>query len=246
MRHWQAAVLIWISFVSITAPIAYTVKGESAMVLLGPFIFGLPWSILLIPFVDQLFSLHMFVGLDQRGLESLGIMIPLYLNLAIILAILCRLLAKVDRPSDLGSLVENSTGPLVKKSDLILKRAGAEIIDFILVSIVSGFLISSILGQVARPTFLGFSLVHALVLFVYAGYFNSNRRATIGKRMFSLRVVSSSGGKLSFLQAGLRDGIGKQLSRYWLGIGYFLVFFLPDQKAFHDFLFKTRVVEDIG
>jgi len=123
------------------------------------------------------------------------------------------------------------------------KRAGggARMVAFFidgLILMVAGFLIS---WQFPVSGMLGFFLTIA-VHFLYAGYFYSAHSATPGKMAMNLKVVNESGESLDFMTAGLRDGVGKSISGFILGIGYLMAFFRTDGKALHDLMFKTKVI----
>lgn len=122
------------------------------------------------------------------------------------------------------------------------KRIGAAIVDKLILFAVSTYVLSPMI----KPT-QGFNMVplfiNALAEFLYAGYFYSSHLATPGKMLFGIQVVKNSGAKLEFLEAGLRDSVGKFISSVILGIGYLMAFFRSDRRALHDLMFKTRVVE---
>lgn len=119
------------------------------------------------------------------------------------------------------------------------KRTAAFILDRLIINVAASVL-SAQIAQGAWETIVSAQLV---MEFLYAGYFYSERQATPGKMALGLVVVSGSGAKLSFLQAGLRDSLGKLLSVSILGIGYFIAFFRRDKRALHDLIFDTHVLE---
>ena len=50
------------------------------------------------------------------------------------------------------------------------------------------------------------------------------------------------GDPLSFIHAGLRDGVGKSISGFIFGIGFLIAFLRSDRLALHDLMFGTEVV----
>lgn len=121
------------------------------------------------------------------------------------------------------------------------KRIGAAVVDKLILFVVGTYLLSPLIKQTH-----GFNLIPLLINlvaeFFYAGYFYSAHSATPGKMIFNLQVVKDSGAKLDFVEAGLRDCIGKFVSSLILGIGYLMAFFRSDRHALHDLMFKTKVV----
>lgn len=68
--------------------------------------------------------------------------------------------------------------------------------------------------------------------------------ATVGKRIFNLRVVSETFGKPSFWRILFRETIGKNLSTWIFGLGYLMIFFSPKRQALHDRLNHTLVIRN--
>ncbi len=62
---------------------------------------------------------------------------------------------------------------------------------------------------------------------------SSNRRATIGKRIVGLQVVTASGGKLTFGQASIRH-LMKFLSLFTAGVGFMMAGWTRRRQALHD------------
>jgi uncharacterized RDD family membrane protein YckC len=94
-------------------------------------------------------------------------------------------------------------------------------------------------GQAARRMAVaGYLLVAALY---FAATESSRSQASVGKRLFGIKVVDSSGNRISFLRA---------LGRWWaaglswlsLGIG-FLLAGTGSKRALHDFASGTQVVD---
>jgi len=76
----------------------------------------------------------------------------------------------------------------------------------------------------------------------YATLESSSLQATIGKRLFNLRVVNQKGEKIGFIRATIRH-FGKYLSRFTFCIGFLLVFFTKKKQTLHDKIAATLIVE---
>lgn len=81
-----------------------------------------------------------------------------------------------------------------------------------------------------------------LLTTAYYVFFTYTAGATLGKRMFSLRVVAADGGKLSLWDVIYRETIGKYLSGAFLFMGYIMAGVDKEKRAFHDMLADTRVI----
>lgn len=75
--------------------------------------------------------------------------------------------------------------------------------------------------------------------YVLTTYFSG---ATLGKKLFRLRVETADGQKLTFLNVLYRETIGKYLSGIILCIGYLMIAVDDEKRALHDRLCDTRVV----
>jgi len=62
---------------------------------------------------------------------------------------------------------------------------------------------------------------------------SSDRRATVGKRIFGLQVVTATGGKLTFGQASVRHFM-KFLSLFTAGVGFMMAGWTKRRQALHD------------
>lgn len=81
-----------------------------------------------------------------------------------------------------------------------------------------------------------------LMTFVYSGYFLTSRAATPGKMLMSLKVIRTDGAVLDFRTVFFREILGKAISGFTLGIGYFIAGFRKDKKALHDIIADTQVI----
>lgn len=81
-----------------------------------------------------------------------------------------------------------------------------------------------------------------LLQFLYYGYFWSRNGESPGKRVLGIRVVSTAGGPISFIRAGLRGTVGYWLSGLLFGLGFIWAIFDANSETWHDKIFATRVV----
>ncbi|MDQ3799402.1 MAG: RDD family protein [Acidobacteriota bacterium] len=88
-----------------------------------------------------------------------------------------------------------------------------------------------------------YSLAKLLVVMTYfAGQESSRAQATIGKRIFGLKVGDFEGKRISLRRAILRT-FCKSISGQILLIGYLMAFFTKNKQALHDVLAGTFVFE---
>lgn len=76
----------------------------------------------------------------------------------------------------------------------------------------------------------------------YASFECSSLQATIGKKIFSLRVINQRGEKIGFVRASLRY-FGKYLSRFTFCVGFLLILFTKKKQALHDKIASTLIIE---
>ncbi len=128
------------------------------------------------------------------------------------------------------------------------RRVWAGTIDVsleILVALLIALIIDAIFKLVGRAFGIeqesaayvtGFTFIVLLAVggWLYAALSESSRyRATIGKRIMHLQVVSADGEKLNFGQASVRH-VMKFLSLFTLGIGFVMAGFTKRRQALHD------------
>ena len=82
-----------------------------------------------------------------------------------------------------------------------------------------------------------------LVAFLYLGWFWTRAGQTVAMRAWRLRVVDTDGGAIGWRQAGLRF-VAALLSWAVFGLGFFWIAVDPENRAWHDILSGTRVVQD--
>lgn len=73
---------------------------------------------------------------------------------------------------------------------------------------------------------------------------SSEKQATVGKMVLSIKVTDLNGNRISFARASGRF-FGKILSGLILGIGYIMAGFTERKQALHDMLAETLVVRTV-
>lgn len=128
------------------------------------------------------------------------------------------------------------------------ERVAASIIDTIvllllIVPVYIAIIVVSTLGYpfAQNPFFL--SGVTGLITILYNIILLSLFGQTLGKKALSLKVINQSGNKLAFVEALIRESIGKWVSYYILGLGYLWILIDPNRRAWHDKIAKTQVVK---
>jgi uncharacterized RDD family membrane protein YckC len=131
-------------------------------------------------------------------------------------------------------------------------RAGAYIVDALILLVVNlalSFVVGAMTAGIDVETepgaFLAVQfLLMLLQLALGAGYevwFLGRFGATPGKMACGLRVVTSDGGRISYLRAFGRY-LGKIVSFLIFGIGFLMAAFDPEKRTLHDRMADTRVV----
>lgn len=140
----------------------------------------------------------------------------------------------------------------VKYAGFWIRWAAAFIDSMIVGSIIAaiifgiGYLIKN--PKDSEPStvfFLILPVVQLLVLVLIWAYFvifTYKKEATLGKKMFGLKVISAKSEKLSLGQVILRETIGKIISGIILNVGYIMAGFTEKKQALHDMIAKTNVV----
>jgi uncharacterized RDD family membrane protein YckC len=98
-----------------------------------------------------------------------------------------------------------------------------------------------------RDNFIKIVVIYSLaklsvIVLYFAGFESSGWQATIGKRIFGIKVGKPNGGRLSMGNALLRV-LGKWISGQILVIGYLMAFFTEKNRALHDYMAGTLVFE---
>lgn len=121
-------------------------------------------------------------------------------------------------------------------------RVGALVIDLLI--LVPGLLIGMInfFGLLfASDNFLNLTIVLWLIQ-IYLIY---RTRATLGKKIFRLKVLSEDGNKPSFIRILLRESFGKLVSTAHFGLGFFWSIWDQKHQTWHDKIFRTQVISDV-
>lgn len=123
-------------------------------------------------------------------------------------------------------------------------RAGAYLIDAILLGIVGAILGAVLLGGMADPAGDGSMLINLISIVIGVAYFagmeSSSHQATLGKKAFGLVVTDDAGNRISLGRA-IGRYFAKILSALVLLIGFIMVAFTDRKQGLHDMLAGTLV-----
>lgn len=118
-----------------------------------------------------------------------------------------------------------------------LRRFAAAFIDGILLNVFSLFLFA----LVDSPTMM--QALGMVLGWIYFVLMDVKFGWTFGKKVLGLRVVSiETGGNLDFIDAILREVVGKLVSMIVFCIGYLAVLWDPKKQAWHDKIAKSYVI----
>lgn len=130
-------------------------------------------------------------------------------------------------------------------------RLIAYIIDLILISCIKGIIIGPIVGLGGlHDTYFGirlFSVENILSAIIYFSYFilmTYRFRATLGKMILRLKVLSLKEEKLSIGTVLTRELFGRYISNFFWSLLYLVVLFNPKKRGIHDILSDTFVVRE--
>ena len=118
------------------------------------------------------------------------------------------------------------------------QRFAAVVIDAIIVSAATGFLIAITFGGGALFIIFGHWIYEAWLM-------SSEWQATVGKRLLGIIVTDIHGRRISFARASGRH-FAKYISAVLLFIGYLIVPFTAKKQALHDMIGDTVVVNKAG
>lgn len=133
-------------------------------------------------------------------------------------------------------------------------RLAAYLVDTLIIGIGSFFISATGLfwnigtGFLSAPVLFQYKIDDILFYLLGAAYYilmTYSAGATLGKRIFNLRVVSADGQKLTFFNVLYRETIGKYLSGVIMNAGYIAIGVDIEKRGFHDMLCDTRVVYEI-
>jgi len=120
--------------------------------------------------------------------------------------------------------------------DVALEAVGALVVTFVIDALLDR--VGRMLGYERWVSKVAAGMAYILVLtigsWLYSAFAeSSSRRATIGKRIMGLQVVTADGSKVSFGQATIRHFM-KFLSLFSAGVGFMMVGWTKRHQALHD------------
>lgn len=135
-------------------------------------------------------------------------------------------------------------------------RLAAFLIDSLILIVVllpvrATFFIFSLISPsnlMTKPVLFQFSVIDIVLYLLTAIYYVSMTYyygTTLGKKLFNLKVVSTDGSELTFINVLYRETIGKYLSSI-IFIGYLMISIDSEKRGLHDRLCDTRVVYNIN
>lgn len=138
-----------------------------------------------------------------------------------------------------GSLLLETSSPAAAAEPYagFWKRFAAIIIDAIIVSAATGFLIAI--------TFGGGTLFILVGHWLYEAWLTSSEwQATVGKRVLRIVVTDIHGRRITFARASGRH-FAKYISAFLLFAGYIIAAFSAKKQALHDMIADTLVVNRV-
>ncbi|TDM04538.1 RDD family protein [Macrococcus carouselicus] len=133
---------------------------------------------------------------------------------------------------------------------------GSRLVAYLVDGIVIGSLKNILLNPLANlfnwdlsqyflaPIFSIGNMATALIYFLYFILMTWFFRATLGKMLMGLKVVSTTGAKLTFLQVLTREWFGRYISGFLWSLLYLVVLFNPKKQGIHDMLSDTVVIHE--
>lgn len=88
----------------------------------------------------------------------------------------------------------------------------------------------------------GLSLLSAIISVLYYSILTARNGATVGKKVFGMRVVTADGQPVGFGRALLRHTVGYLVSSLFFGLGFIWIGFDPHKQGWHDKIAGTYVV----
>ncbi|URM33819.1 RDD family protein [Cytobacillus firmus] len=156
-------------------------------------------------------------------------------------------------PSGKETVTQAETLP-IQKALSPLRFAGfwmrfwAYLLDLVVVGSVDRILINPIFRALDIPLhesslFAPISIATAITFYAYFVLMTKFFGQTLGKMVFSLKVVDLKGEKLTWGTILFREWIGRFIS-VSIFIGYVIVAFLPKKQGLHDLFADTSVVHE--
>lgn len=136
------------------------------------------------------------------------------------------------------------------------RRLLAVLIDAILLGII-GVIVSlpfTVIGAILNNSTSGGmvavglssigSLINLIIGFIYYVYFIGKNGQTLGKKAMGIKVVRLDGvGQIGYVNAFLRESVGKFISGIVIGLGYLWMLWDPQKQTWHDKIVRTIVVK---
>jgi uncharacterized RDD family membrane protein YckC len=129
--------------------------------------------------------------------------------------------------------------------DITMEALAALILTVIVGIAIKIYVSRSGLSPITGSYLTGIAFIFLLAVgsWLYAAFSESSKwRATLGKRILGLQVVTSSGGKLSFGQASVRHFM-KFLSLFTAGVGFMMAGWTKRCQALHDMPSDSMVIK---
>jgi uncharacterized RDD family membrane protein YckC len=129
--------------------------------------------------------------------------------------------------------------------DITLEAVAALVLTVIVGIAIKIYVSRSGLSPITGSYLTGIAFIFLLSVgaWLYCAFMESSKwRATIGKRILGLQVVTSSGGKLSFGQASVRHFM-KFLSLFTAGVGFMMAGWTKRCQALHDMPSDSVVIK---
>jgi uncharacterized RDD family membrane protein YckC len=125
----------------------------------------------------------------------------------------------------------------------VLTRFVAGLIDALLIGVVSGIL-AFILGAGRSDFGTNVSNPFNILALIYFVYMTKVYGATLGKRAVGIKVQKLDGTEITWVDAILREVVGKFVSGLVFLLGYFWAIWDPQKQTWHDKIANTIVVKE--
>lgn len=130
-------------------------------------------------------------------------------------------------------------------------RLAAYLIDLIAIWSIKKIIIHPIVSMLNLedkhfwiPLFSVENIGSAFVYFLYFILMTWFFRATLGKMLFGLKVISYTRDPLTFGRVVIRELFGRYISDFFARLLYLVVLFNPKKQSIHDMLAETIVVKE--
>ncbi len=126
------------------------------------------------------------------------------------------------------------------------RRFCAYIVDLIVVTALLIVFSIALSFSWSLAFFVSFAFVTQVLFWFYSALCESSRwQATIGKRLFGMKVIDQKGSRISFLRASVRFW-SKLLSAASLWWGFFMIAWTENKQGLHDKISDTLVVKRVS